>query len=197
MRGLLARLRRSHNRRFGYPFTNCTHCGPRYTIIQDIRYDRAKTTMSGFLMCGACKSEYGDPADRRFHAQPNACAVCGPSLCLVPSGSIPADGSFAEKDLLPAIRMARQLLREGRIVAVKGLGGFLLACDASNEVAVAELRRPKRRPLKPFALMVRDLQGIRDMCDVARGRSRATTCAQADRSFAALVRRGFSTGRFA
>jgi hydrogenase maturation protein HypF len=152
------------NRRFGYPFTNCTHCGPRYTIIQDIPYDRAKTTMSGFVMCGACKSEYCDPADRRFHAQPNACAVCGPSLCLVPSGSIPADCSFAEKDSLPAIRMARQRLREGKIVAVKGLGGFLLACDASNEVAVAELRRRKRRPSKPFAVMARDLQGIRDLC---------------------------------
>jgi hydrogenase maturation protein HypF len=152
------------NRRFGYPFTNCTHCGPRYTIIHDIPYDRAKTTMSGFLMCEACKNEYRDPADWRFHAQPNACAVCGPSLCLVPSGSIPADCSFAEKDSLPVIRMARQLLREGKIVAVKGLGGFLLACDASNEVAVAELRRRKRRPSKPFALMVRDLQGIRDLC---------------------------------
>jgi hydrogenase maturation protein HypF len=152
------------NRRFGYPFTNCTHCGPRYTIVQDIPYDRAKTTMSGFVMCKACQTEYGDPADRRFHAQPNACAVCGPSLCLVPSGSMPADCSFAEKDSLPAIRMARRLLREGRIVAVKGLGGFLLACDASNEVAVAELRRRKRRPSKPFALMVRDLQGIRDIC---------------------------------
>jgi hydrogenase maturation protein HypF len=152
------------NRRFGYPFTNCTHCGPRYTIIQDIPYDRAKTTMSGFVMCKACKTEYGDPADRRFHAQPNACAVCGPSLCLVPNGSMPADCSFAEKDSLPAIRMARQLLREGKIVAVKGLGGFLLACDASNEVAVTELRRRKRRLSKPFALMVRDLEGIRDLC---------------------------------
>jgi hydrogenase maturation protein HypF len=152
------------NRRFGYPFTNCTHCGPRFTIIRDIPYDRAKTTMSGFLMCEACKAEYGDPADRRFHAQPNACAVCGPSLCLVPGGSTPADCSFAEKDSLPAIRVARQLLREGKIVAVKGLGGFLLACDANNEVAVAELRRRKRRPSKPFALMVRDLQGIRDLC---------------------------------
>ncbi|HWZ01533.1 MAG TPA: carbamoyltransferase HypF [Edaphobacter sp.] len=152
------------NRRFGYPFTNCTHCGPRYTIIHDIPYDRAKTTMSGFLMCEACKAEYGDPADRRFHAQPNACSVCGPSLCLVPSGSRLADCSFAEKDSLPAIRMTRELLREGKIVAVKGLGGFLLACDASNQVAVAELRRRKRRPSKPFALMVRDLQGIRDLC---------------------------------
>jgi hydrogenase maturation protein HypF len=155
------------NRRFGYPFTNCTHCGPRYTILQDIPYDRAKTTMSGFFMCEACKAEYGDPADRRFHAQPNACAVCGPSLCLVPSGATPEYCSFAEKDLLPAIRMTRQLLREGTIVAVKGLGGFVLACDASNEAAVAELRRRKRRPAKPFALMVRDLNGVRKICSVS------------------------------
>jgi hydrogenase maturation protein HypF len=156
------------NRRFGYPFTNCTHCGPRYTIVQDIPYDRAKTTMSRFVMCGACKAEYGDPANRRFHAQPNACAVCGPSLCLVESGASSADCSFAEKDSLPAIRMARQLLREGKIVAVKGLGGFLLACDAENEAAVAELRRRKRRPAKPFALMVRDLQGVKSVCGVSR-----------------------------
>jgi hydrogenase maturation protein HypF len=152
------------NRRFGYPFTNCTHCGPRYTIIQDIPYDRVKTTMSGFAMCDACTTEYGDPADRRFHAQPNACAACGPSLCLVASGSPSGDCSFAEKNSLPAIRMARQLLREGKIVAVKGLGGFLLACDAGNEVAIAELRRRKRRPAKPFALMVRDLHGVRSLC---------------------------------
>ncbi|MCU1253232.1 MAG: (NiFe) hydrogenase maturation protein HypF [Edaphobacter sp.] len=152
------------NRRFGYPFTNCTHCGPRYTIIEDIPYDRAKTTMSGFIMCGACKAEYGDPGDRRFHAQPNACAVCGPSLCLVASGSSLADCSFAEKDSLLAIRMARQLLREGKIVAVKGLGGFLLACDAGNEAAVGELRRRKRRPSKPFALMVRDMNAVRNIC---------------------------------
>jgi hydrogenase maturation protein HypF len=152
------------NRRFGYPFTNCTHCGPRYTIVQDIPYDRAKTTMSGFIMCEACTVEYCDPADRRFHAQPNACAVCGPSVRLVPSGSEAADCSFAEKDSLLAIRTARQLLREGKIVAVKGLGGFLLACDAGNASAVAELRRRKRRPQKPFALMVRDLNGIRSVC---------------------------------
>jgi len=151
------------NRRFGYAFTNCTHCGPRYTILQDIPYDRAKTTMSGFIMCDACKNEYDDPADRRFHAQPNACGVCGPSLCLVPSGSVSEDCSYAEKDSLPAIRMARQFLREGKIVAVKGLGGFLLACDARSHTAIAELRRRKRRPLKPFALMVRDLQGIQSI----------------------------------
>jgi hydrogenase maturation protein HypF len=156
------------NRRFGYAFTNCTHCGPRYTILQDIPYDRAKTTMSGFLMCEACREEYRDPADRRFHAQPNACAVCGPSLCLVASGASPADCSFAEKNSLPVIRKARQLLREGKIVAVKGLGGFLLACDATNEAAVAELRRRKLRPAKPFALMARDLQGVRSICAVSR-----------------------------
>ena len=155
------------NRRFGYPFTNCSHCGPRYTIVQDIPYDRAKTTMSGFIMCDACKAEYVDPADRRFHAQPNACAVCGPALCLVPRGSSSDDFSFAEKDSLPAIRTARQLLREGKIVAIKGLGGFLLACDAENDDAVAELRRRKRRPMKPFALMVRDMKGIRRICAVS------------------------------
>jgi hydrogenase maturation protein HypF len=125
------------------------------------------TTMSSFLMCNACKAEYDDPADRRFHAQPNACGTCGPSLCLVPSGSTSADCSYAEKDSLPVIRMARQLLREGKIVAVKGLGGFLLACDARNHTAVAELRRRKRRPTKPFALMVRDLQGIQSISAVS------------------------------
>ncbi|HWZ50601.1 MAG TPA: carbamoyltransferase HypF [Granulicella sp.] len=155
------------NRRFGYPFTNCTHCGPRYTILHDIPYDRTKTTMSSFLMCATCQAEYSDPADRRFHAQPNACAICGPSLCLVPSGATPAECSFTEKDSLPAIRLARQLLREGKIVAVKGLGGFLLACDARNATAAAELRRRKRRPLKPFALMVRDLPGIRSICSIS------------------------------
>ncbi|WP_348268050.1 carbamoyltransferase HypF [Edaphobacter paludis] len=155
------------NRRFGYPFTNCTHCGPRYTIIRDIPYDRPKTTMSEFVMCKECSAEYGDPADRRFHAQPNACAVCGPSLCLVPSGASPDDCSFTGKDSLPPIRMARQLLREGKIVAVKGLGGFLLACDASNAAAAAELRRRKRRPDKPFALMARDLQAIKSICAVS------------------------------
>jgi hydrogenase maturation protein HypF len=155
------------NRRFGYPFTNCTHCGPRYTILREVPYDRATTTMSGFVMCDTCKAEYVNPADRRFHAQPNACAICGPSLCLVPSGSKPKDCSFAEKDSLPAIRMARQFLREGKIVAVKGLGGFLLACDADNKSAVVELRRRKRRPLKPFALMMRDLESIRSICAVS------------------------------
>jgi hydrogenase maturation protein HypF len=147
------------NRRFGYPFTNCTHCGPRYTIIRDIPYDRANTTMSAFTMCAECRTEYENPGDRRFHAQPNACAVCGPSLTLLKS-----DVSFAERDSLAIIRETRSLLREGKIVAVKGLGGFLLACDATNDAAVGELRRRKRRPHKPFALMVRDLDAARKLC---------------------------------
>lgn len=155
------------NRRFGYAFTNCTHCGPRYTIIEDIPYDRAKTTMSGFVMCAECAAEYSDPGDRRFHAQPNACAVCGPALCLVASGAIEAECSFAASGSLPAIQRTRELLRAGKIVAVKGLGGFLLACDASNEAAVTELRRRKRRPAKPFAVMVRDLQSLRRICEVS------------------------------
>ena len=153
------------NRRFGYPFTNCTHCGPRYTILRDLPYDRATTTMSSFRMCGDCQAEYEDPTARRFHAQPNACAVCGPSLALVES--IPdslTEACFTTKDALPIIRQSRALLRQGKILAVKGLGGFLLACDASNDTAVAELRKRKRRPHKPFALMVRDLAAAKRLC---------------------------------
>src|ERR1700733_314023 len=167
------------NRRYGYPFTNCTHCGPRYTIIRDIPYDRATTTMSSFKMCNACQAEYEDPEDRRFHAQPNACAACGPSLLLVKSTGVaaaPAPGIalaplgncwFEDKDSLSIIRQARALLLEGKILAVKGLGGFLLACDATNEEAVTGLRKRKRRPHKPFALMVRDLAAARQLCEVS------------------------------
>ena len=153
------------NRRYGYPFTNCTHCGPRYTIIHDIPYDRATTTMASFVMCNECRAEYENPSDRRFHAQPNACSVCGPALALVESGDHESFriSSFAAKDTLPIIRQTRALLREGKIVAVKGLGGFLLACDATNDAAVSELRRRKRRPHKPFALMVRDLAAARGL----------------------------------
>jgi hydrogenase maturation protein HypF len=167
------------NRRYGYPFTNCTHCGPRYTILRDIPYDRAKTTMSAFTMCAECEKEYEDPRDRRFHAQPNACAVCGPSLLLVKSvptaamaaatvtGASLGNCWFQDKDSLAMVRQARGLLAEGKILAVKGLGGFLLACDATNEAAVLELRRRKRRPHKPFALMVRDLAAARKLCEVS------------------------------
>lgn len=157
----------SLNRRFGYPFTNCTHCGPRYTIIQDIPYDRATTTMSKFTMCSDCAAEYADPADRRFHAQPNACPVCGPSLALVPRGAVISTVEFDEKDSLPILHRARAILREGKILAVKGLGGFLLACDARNNDAVAELRRRKRRPAKPFALMSRDIAAVKNLCVVS------------------------------
>lgn len=169
------------NRRFGYPFTNCTHCGPRYTILRDIPYDRAKTTMASFQMCADCEKEYEDPQDRRFHAQPNACAVCGPSLLMVKSVATASMAAamqpaamraslgncwFQDKDSLAIVRQARGLLAEGKIVAVKGLGGFLLACDATNDAAVAELRRRKRRPHKPFALMVRDVAAARRLCEV-------------------------------
>ena len=155
------------NRRYGYPFTNCTHCGPRYTIIQDIPYDRATTTMAQFTMCPACAAEYADPNDRRFHAQPNACSVCGPSLELIARGTSLSSCTFTDRDSLTKIRTARALLRSGKILAVKGLGGFLLACDASNATAVAELRKRKRRSDKPFALMARDMPGIRTFCDVS------------------------------
>jgi hydrogenase maturation protein HypF len=164
------------NRRYGYPFTNCTHCGPRYTILRDIPYDRAKTTMSAFTMCADCEKEYEDPRDRRFHAQPNACAVCGPSLLLVKSVATASMAAavqylgncwFQDKDSLAIVREARGLLAEGKILAVKGLGGFLLACDATNEATVSELRRRKRRPHKPFALMVRDLAAARRLCEVS------------------------------
>jgi hydrogenase maturation protein HypF len=155
------------NPRYGYAFTNCTHCGPRYTIIYDIPYDRATTTMAEFTMCSACRAEYEDPEDRRFHAQPNACPVCGPSLALVVRGTALVDCSFAERESLTAVREARRLLRAGKILAVKGLGGFLLACDAGNEAAVAELRRRKRRSEKPFALMARDVAAVRTLCEVS------------------------------
>ena len=155
------------NRRYGYPFTNCTNCGPRYTIVQDIPYDRSKTTMAAFRMCALCRAEYEDPGNRRFHAQPNACPVCGPSLVLVPGGSqLPGASDFAASAdaSLATLRRVRSLLREGNIVAVKGLGGFLLACDAGNEAAVEMLRWRKRRCDKPFALMARDVAAVESFC---------------------------------
>ena len=132
------------NRRYRYAFTNCTNCGPRFTIIQDIPYDRPATTMAPFAMCPDCQTEYDDPLDRRFHAQPNACPACGPQLELVASPGQPLPPGW---DRLPAdpIAAARDLLMAGRIVAIKGLGGFHLACDATNPDAVRELRRRKGR----------------------------------------------------
>ncbi len=153
------------NRRFRYPFTNCTNCGPRYSIIQDIPYDRPMTTMSSFRMCALCQAEYDDPTDRRFHAQPNACPMCGPALAIAESGSaFPGDMDYNPAGSAAIIRRARQLLSEGKIVAVKGLGGFLLACDAQNDHAVKLLRNRKRRSDKPFALMARDLATVESFC---------------------------------
>lgn len=150
------------DRRYLYPFTNCTNCGPRFTIIEDIPYDRPYTTMSEFEMCAACYAEYTDPANRRFHAQPVACPQCGPSVWLELN-----DGSCARAaEAHQAIVEVQRLLAQGKIVAVKGLGGFHLACDATNQEAVAELRRRKLRIDKAFALMLPDLASIQTHCIV-------------------------------
>jgi hydrogenase maturation protein HypF len=140
----------SGNRRFRYPFTNCTNCGPRFTIARDIPYDRAVTTMASFVMCDECSAEYGNVDDRRFHAQPNACPVCGPRLSAVDGGGEPVEGD--------SVALAAKHLVEGRIVAVKGLGGFHLSCDATSPDAVKRLRERKRRDEKPFAVMVESLE---------------------------------------
>jgi hydrogenase maturation protein HypF len=139
-----------NDRRYGYPFINCTDCGPRFTIIEGLPYDRIRTSMRAFPLCEECAREYEDPADRRFHAEPVACPECGPQLTLRNATWGPLSGD--------PITEAARLLRSGAIVAVKGLGGFHLACDATNEQAVAELRRRKRRPDKPFAVMVPTLE---------------------------------------
>ena len=151
-------------RRFRYPFTNCTHCGPRLAIVEAIPYDRATTTMRGFAMCAACRAEYDDPADRRFHAQPIACHACGPRAWLerADKRAIAVDALTS----LDAVDAVGSLLQRGEIVAIKGLGGFQLACDACDEAAVGRLRERKGREKKPFALMVRDLAVLRRHCVV-------------------------------
>jgi hydrogenase maturation protein HypF len=153
------------DRRFHYPFINCTDCGPRFTIINSTPYDRPLTTMKDFIMCKDCAAEYADPEDRRFHAQPDACFDCGPALRLWRSGQEPAEAEGrAKSDAL--IGQVASLLAQGHVVAIKGLGGYHLACDATNEEAVAKLRARKRRVAKPFALMVRDLAQARALCEV-------------------------------
>ena len=160
-RDCLRELNDSSDRRYHYPFINCTHCGPRLTIIRDIPYDRPRTTMSDFRMCPDCRREYEDPQDRRYHAQPNACPVCGPRLSLHPEPVVaPPFTSDVE------IRRVAQVLQQGGIVAVKGIGGVHLACDASNDDAVRKLRSRKIREEKPFALMVRDLRRARELAYV-------------------------------
>ena len=178
-----------HDRRFHYPFTNCTNCGPRFTIIESLPYDRERTTMRAFALCDDCRREYTDPGDRRFHAEPNACPACGPRVTLLPSGTEPGEAagasvgsggaaggatqagaavqaSVAAPDL--PITCAAELLRAGAILAIKGLGGFHLACDATDGAAVRELKRRKGRPHKPLAVMLADLDHVREHCDLSR-----------------------------
>ncbi len=152
------------DRRYRYPFANCTHCGPRLSILRAVPYDRANTSMAAFPLCADCAAEYESPADRRFHAQPNACAACGPKLWLEDARSAWLGGP-AGRD---AISQARDLIATGAIVAIKGIGGFHLACDAGNEAAVARLRQRKRRFGKPFALLARDLAMVGDYARVSR-----------------------------
>ncbi len=155
----LAELRDPANRRFRYPFTNCTHCGPRYSIVERLPYDRGNTSMASFRMCEACAREYGDPADRRFHAQPNACPECGPRLAYWDiCGARVAEGEGA-------LGRAVEALRSGSIVAVKGLGGFQLMVRADDAEAVRRLRDRKRREEKPFALMFPDIEGVGEVCE--------------------------------
>jgi hydrogenase maturation protein HypF len=153
-----------NDRRYRYPFINCTNCGPRFTIIKDIPYDRPKTTMAPFAMCPDCEREYTDPTNRRFHAQPVACPVCGPKVWLE---YVEAKHASPLRENDDAIQQTRRLLADGKIVAIKGLGGFHLACDATNSNSVAELRNRKLRVDKPFALMMPDIETIEQHCFIS------------------------------
>ncbi|MEP6778003.1 MAG: Sua5/YciO/YrdC/YwlC family protein, partial [Chthoniobacterales bacterium] len=149
------------DRRFRYPFTNCTNCGPRFSIIEALPYDRANTSMKGFKMCADCEREYHDPRDRRFHAQPNACPRCGPQLELWDaSGEILARAN-------DALERASDAVRAGNILALKGLGGFQLIVEATNEAAIVRLRERKHREEKPFAVMVRSLAAAQELCRIS------------------------------
>ncbi|MFI2435930.1 carbamoyltransferase HypF [Streptomyces sp. NPDC018693] len=159
----LRELRDPADRRHRYPFINCTDCGPRATIIEDLPYDRVRTTMRRFPLCKRCAAEYADPGDRRFHAEPVACPVCGPALAW--------EGLRGER----ALQAAVAAVADGRIVALKGLGGYQLVCDATDERAVAELRRRKGRPVKPFAVMVADLRAAARLARISTSEERALT----------------------
>ena len=152
------------DRRYRYPFINCTNCGPRYTIIKDIPYDRPKTTMANFPMCADCQREYEDPTNRRFHAQPVACHICGPHVWLETENT---NYELPITNYSEAISETQRLLAEGKILAIKGLGGFHLACDATNAQAVTELRNRKLRVDKPFALMMPDIETVKQHCFVS------------------------------
>ena len=175
----LTELFTTTDRRYRYPFINCTNCGPRFTIIEDIPYDRQKTTMAGFKMCPDCYAEYNDPLNRRFHAQPVACPTCGPrvwleynispdnfSQTIQPTDEFPSEQTSDMTSGDQAIVETQRMLANGKIVAIKGLGGFHLACDATNKAAVSELRNRKLRVDKPFALMMADIASIEKHCYV-------------------------------
>lgn len=161
------------DRRYRYPFINCTNCGPRFSIINDLPYDRANTTMKRFAMCEACKAEYENPADRRFHAQPNACPDCGPQVVFWDEGG----REIAQRE--DAVPQCVNALREGRIVAVKGLGGFHLMVDAKNDDAVQRLRQRKRREQKPLAVMAPTLEAVREICVVSQDEEALLGCCEA------------------
>jgi hydrogenase maturation protein HypF len=167
----LRELADPRDRRFRYPFINCTNCGPRFTIVRDVPYDRPLTTMAGFPMCDDCAAEYHDPANRRFHAQPVCCPACGPRLTLLDQAGKPVTETAAHG----ALSGAGRLLREGGTVAVKGLGGYHLAVDAASEAAVAALRRRKHREDKPFAIMTADLAAARRLGQAGRAEAELLT----------------------
>ncbi len=156
----LKELESPKDKRYRYPFINCTNCGPRFTIIEKLPYDRPNTTMKKFKMCPDCEREYNDPKNRRFHAQPNACPVCGPHITLYNSDK----SLVAEKD--EALRQTINLLKKGKILAIKGIGGFHLVCDATNDFAIKTLRERKRRGEKPFAVMFKDINQIKEYADI-------------------------------
>ncbi len=178
----LRELKDPKDRRFRYPFINCTHCGPRYTIIMDIPYDRAMTTMKEFKMCKACHEEYEDPTDRRFHAQPNACWDCGPRVSLHDQDGLPVACETPVKETI-------HLLKRGAIIAIKGLGGFHLAVDAMNHKAVVRLRKRKHREEKPLALMVRDLETAKEIVHI--NQMEAKTLLSPQRPIVILKKRRF------
>ncbi|MGB5634470.1 MAG: carbamoyltransferase HypF [Waterburya sp.] len=185
------------SRWYRYPFTNCTHCGPRLSIIKQLPYDRTHTSMAGFQMCSNCAQEYQDPANRRFHAQPAACSICGPHVWLERAiegsgedggdggdGGDEGDGGDREEEIKVdpnsiEVDTVAKLLRQGYIVAIKGLGGFHLACDATNEMAVQKLRQLKHRPHKPLALMARGIEIIQQYCTLSKAEEKLLTSAAA------------------
>lgn len=175
-----------HNRRFNYPFINCTNCGPRFTIIEEVPYDRIRTTMRGFDLCACCAEEFGALSDRRYHAEPVACGLCGPRAVLLDrSGEVIAHE-------YGAIEEARWRLRRGEILAVKGLGGFHLACDAANEKSVSRMREWKGRPHKPLAVMCRDIDTAKAYCHICAAEERVLSSPQ--RPILLLVRRVSTAG---